>query len=457
MEMERKIYKKLQAWKQSHKRKVFLLLGARQTGKTYAIRTFAEQNYDHLVEVNFLDDKENAQLLANASGAQDLISRLTLVVGHEIQPNTLVFFDEVQQLGQDAVTLSKFIVEDGRFDLVISGSLLGTVLEGVTSFPVGYAVVERMYPLDFEEFCWARGVPESILDTVKKCFENRVPMEESLHKRLINLYRQYIVVGGMPEAVSTFIESGLDLGAAREVATEISSQYRFDIIKYAPDRKPNILSIYDNLAAQLSKANKRFVLNSIKKGATKERLEDDFAWLSQAGVALSAYVVTEPKKPLIRTKNQAKFKLYSSDVGVLLSNYSEHAAKGVVDGAGDANYGAVYENVVAQELAAAGFPLYYYNNNRKGEVDFLLENKDGNVVPIEVKSGKDYKVHAALNNLMSTDEYNIEYAYVLSEENVSQGQRSGRPVYYLPLYMTMCLVKEKGTNLANMKLEEITF
>lgn len=455
--LKRKMYQRLTEWKNEPKKKVLILLGARQTGKTFIVREFAQSNYANFFEVNFLDDADGAAFLSGADSADDLVSRLSLMAGHELRAETLVFLDEVQQAADKIVTLSKFLVDDGRFDLILSGSLLGAALSGVTSFPVGYAHIERMYPLDFEEFCWALGVPQTIIDETGVCYRNKEPLEDTLHGRLTKLYRQYLAVGGMPEAVQRFLDGNRDLGAAREVATDIVEQYRYDITKYAKHRKLQILTIFDNIPSQLSKENKRFMMKSVRRGATYERLGDDFAWLVNAGVALPTVVASEPKYALARTKVPEKFKLYSSDCGLLLAQYPPAAAMEVVSGEGDANFGAVYENVVAQEIKAAGFPLYYYHNNRKGEMDFLLETGEGKVVPVEVKSGKDYKLHVALNNLLETDEYGIEYAYVLSEHNVSTEMRKGKPVYYLPLYMTMCLSFERGDDLERIRLEEVSF
>lgn len=455
--LKRKMYRKLEEWKASSQRKVLLLLGARQTGKTFIVREFARNSYDAFIEVNFLDDEENGRFLAGATSAEELISRLSLIVGHAIQPGTLVFFDEVQNLGHDIVTLSKFLLDDGRFDLVLSGSLLGTVLDGATSFPVGYARILRMHPLDFEEFCWAMGVPDAIIEEVRVAYREKRPLDEPLHDRLVRIHRQYIVVGGMPEAVQGFLGNGRDLGEPRQVGTDIVEQYRYDIIKYAPGRKMQICTIFDSVPGQLAKVNKRFVFNLIKKSATFDSLEDYFSWLVKSGVTLPAYLVTEPKAPLLRTKVQEKFKLYASDCGLLLSQYSLASSRSVLEGVGDANFGAVYENIVAQQLASAGFPLFYYNNNRKGEVDFLIESAEGKVLPIEVKSGKDYKRHMALNNLLDAKGFDVSCAYVLSEFNVSVGERAGRPVYYLPLYMTFCLEEERGNNLEGFVLEEISF
>lgn len=314
-----------------------------------------------------------------------------------------------------------------------------------------------MHPLDFEEFCWAMGVPDAIIEEVRVAYREKRPLDEPLHDRLVRIHRQYIVVGGMPEAVQGFLDNGRDLGEPRQVGTDIVEQYRYDIIKYAPGRKMQICTIFDSVPGQLAKVNKRFVFNLIKKSATFDSLEDDFSWLVKSGVTLPAYLVTEPKAPLLRTKVQEKFKLYASDCGLLLSQYSLASSRSVLEGAGDANFGAVYENIVAQQLASAGFPLFYYNNNRKGEVDFLIESAEGKVLPIEVKSGKDYKRHMALNNLLDAKGFDVSCAYVLSEFNVSVGERAGRPVYYLPLYMAFCLEEERGNNLEGFVLEEISF
>lgn len=457
--LERKMLSRLKSWKEAGARKVFVLLGARQTGKTHVVRRFARESYESFVEVNFLDRKEDAAFLAEADGAQELLSRLSLIEGRSIPEGSLIFLDEVQRIGADMVTLSKFVVEDGRFDLVISGSLLGTVLEGVTSFPVGYARVERMFPLDFQEFCWAVGVPDEILDRVREAYERKEPVSDVLHERMTKVFRQYIAVGGMPQAVQSFLDNHRALGSAREVDSEVVEQYRYDISKYAASaRRPVIQAIFDNVPSQLAKENKRFMMRSVKHGAPFDRLADDFAWLTKAGVALPAHLVSEPRYPLERTKVVEKFKLYSSDCGLLLSQYPVGAAMRVAEGSGDANFGAVYENVVAQELLASGFPLRYFHHSKRGEVDFLVETAGGSVLPIEVKSGKDYKLHTALNNLLGTAEYGIERAYVLSEHNVSAGERKGKPVHYLPLYMTMCLASEKGErSLADTVLEPVGF
>lgn len=355
------------------------------------------------------------------------------------------------------ITLSKFLVEDSRFRLVLSGSLLGTRLKGVRSFPVGYARIERMYPLDFEEFCWAMGVPQAILDSVGHSFAEKTPVEETLHEKLIQLFRRYVVVGGMPEAVQSFLDSGRELGSARAVDAEIAEQYRFDIVKYAQERKTTILGTYNALPSQLAKENKRFMLSAVTQDGRYERLKDDFGWLTEAGVALPCTLVKEPKYPLQRTEVPERFKLYASDSGVLLAQYPLGAARGIVEGRGDMNFGAVYENIVAQQLVTAGFPLRYFQNNRKGEVDFVIEDSEGRVVPIEVKSGKDYKLHVALNNLLATPDYGVPWAFVLSEANVSIEERDGKPVYYLPLYMTMSFSSLRDDGWGKVPMEEIAF
>jgi predicted AAA+ superfamily ATPase len=452
--LKRKMYQRLSTWKTADSKKALILLGARQTGKTYLIRKFAHQNYREFIEVNFLEDRENGAFLAASSGAEELLSRLSLVAGHELAAGTLVFFDEVQAAGQ-IVTLSKFLLEDKRFDLILSGSLLGTELKGVTSFPVGYAHIERMYPLDFEEFCWASQVPEPLIREVKESFSGKVALEETLHKRFLQLFKQYAVVGGMPEAVQRFVDTSGDFGVTRDVQRDIIEQYRFDIAKYSHDRKLQIRTIFDNIPAQLAKENKRFVMKTIQKGATYERLDDDFAWLIDAGVAFPTYLVQEPKYPLLRTKVKEKFKLYSSDCGLLMAQYPTSVAMDVLQDEKNVNFGSVYEDIVAQELQAMGAALYYYHNNRKGEVDFLLEAESGHAIPIEVKSGKDYKLHTALNNLLATADYGIEYAYVFSEQNLNVGARAGKPVYYLPIYMVFCLASELQSKLQGLKAADL--
>lgn len=453
--LERKMTARLLEWKESSAAKVFILLGARQTGKTYAVRHFAQANCLDYLEVNFLEDQENGSFLAGAHSADELASRLSLIAGRELSPGTLVFFDEVQELGHEVVTLSKFLVEDGRFRLILSGSLLGTRLKGVRSFPVGYAHVERMYPLDFEEFCWAMGVPRKVLDSVRHSFVEKVPVEETLHERLVRLFRRYIVVGGMPEAVQSFLDSGRELGSARSVDVNIAEQYRYDIVKYAQRRKTTILGAYDAMLSQLAKENKRFMLASVQEDGRYERLKDDFGWLTEAGVALPCTLVKEPKYPMKRTEVPERFRLYASDSGVLLASYPLGAARGVIDGRGDMNFGAVYENIVAQQLASAGFPLHYFQNNRKGEVDFLIEDAEGRVIPVEIKSGKDYKLHVALNNLLSTPDYGVSRAFVLSEANVSVGERVGKPVCYLPLYMTLFFASLRDDAWGREPMEDI--
>ena len=276
---------------------------------------------------------------------------------------------------------------------------------------------------------------------------------------MTKVFRQYIAVGGMPQAVQSFLDNRRALGAAREVDRAVVEQYRYDISTCAPSaRRPVMQAIFDNVPLELAKENKRFVMRSVRRGATYERLVDDFAWLTKVALALPAHLVSEPRYPLERTRVVEKFKLYSSDTGVLLCQYPVSSAMRICEGKGDASFGAVYENVVAQELLAAGFPLRYYHHNRKGEVDFLVEDADGSVLPIEAKAGKGYKLHTALNTLLGTAEYGIGRAYVLSERNVSKGERMGKPVHYLPLYMTMCIGAERGEQtLADTTLEVVGF
>lgn len=432
--LERKTYRKLLSWKNGSPHKALLVDGARQVGKTFLVEEFARREFEDYVKIDFLRD-EQAPYVANAADARDLVERLSLMAGHKVEPGkTLVFFDEVQE-AQNLVTLSKYLVEDGRFRLVMSGSLLGVELRHVKSFPVGFLHIERMFPLDFEEFGRAVGLTDPLWEALGEHLQTLEPIEASLHERLIRLFRLFIVVGGMPTAVQTYLDSKGDLGAVRDVQRDLVRLYRVDISKYAGTRTLQVMSIFDSIPSQLDKENKRFELRTLRNKATFERYANDFQWLVSSCAALKTVNVSEPACPLRRTEEQGRFKLYQSDTGMLSSRYPLPVAMAVIAGQKDVNYGGVYENVVAQELASARVGLRYHRHSGRGEVDFIGETPERRVVPIEVKSGKTYKRHVALNNLLAVEDYGVQEAYVLSEANVSQGRRSGKPVCYLPLYL----------------------
>ena len=430
----RKAYKRLHDWKEQDADKVLLVDGARQVGKTYLIEKFARDHFDDVIKVDFLRD-EQASYVSMAHDARDLIERLSLMVGHKVTPNkTLVFFDEVQE-AKNLVTLSKYLVEDGRFRLIMSGSMLGVELRHVKSFPVGFMHVETMFPLDFEEFCRNLGMTDTLWNRMRTSFEEMRPLEESLHEQLLRLFRLYIVVGGMPAVVRTYKDTDGDLGAVRDVQRDLVQLYRADISKYAGRRTLQVMSIFDDIPSQLDKENKRFELKSLRKKATYERFANDFQWLVSARAALKTVNVREPKAMLRRTEEPSRFKLYQSDTGMLVSRYPLTVAMAIVSSEKDVNCGGIYENVVAQELASARVALRYHRHSSRGEVDFIGETPDREIVPIEVKSGKTYKRHVALNNLLSVEEFGVRAAFVISEGRVSIEGRSGKPVRYVPLYL----------------------
>lgn len=451
--LRRAMYETLLAWKKSSDKKALLIDGARQIGKTFLIEEFARQEYGDYIKVDFLADDGAAAYFAEAKSAQQVIDGLTLISGKKAIPgNTLVFFDEVQE-AQNLVTFSKYLVQDGRFDVVMSGSMLGVELKRVKSFPVGYLQKETMHPLTFEEFCWAQNVPARILDEVKSCLESKTPLEEAVHERLLALFRLYLVIGGMPEAVWEYVNSNRDLGAVRKVQSELVDLYREDIAKYAGDRVAHIKAIYEAMPAQLAKENKRFLFKTIRNDAKYERFSNDFTWLTSAKTALKATNVTDPRPMLEHSEEQARFKLYLADTGMLMAQYQPSVALAAIAGAKSVNFGSVYENAVAQELEAAGIPLHYHYSTRNGEVDFIAETAEGTVLPIEVKSGKDYKRHVALNNLLKNSGYGIRVAYVLSEGNVSTEEREGGTVHYLPLYMLSFIAQSiKGKGLQGVRI-----
>ena len=439
--LKRTTYEVLSSWKEDSEHGALLVDGARQVGKTYLIEEFAKREYPAYLKVDFIEDSQLASTLARATSARQAIEALTLATGKSVEPGrTLIFLDEVQE-AQNLVTLSKYLVQDRRFPLVMSGSMLGVKLSQVRSFPVGFLREERMYPLDFFEFCDALGVPTGIWETLEAHFADGSPVDEQTHQRLLRVFRLYVVIGGMPRAVQAYLDRGYDLGAARQVQDELVALYRDDMAKHAGDRALQVEAIYDSVPAQLDKENKRFILKQIKAEAKFERYANDFAWLTGACTALKTTCVTDPRPMLERSEEQNRFKLYLSDVGMLMSQYHTDVALAALAGERNVNFGGVYENVVAQELASRGVPLHYYHHSRLGEVDFLGESS-GAALPIEVKSGKTYRRHVALNNLLRSEEYGIPRAYVLCEGNVSDEVREGKLVRYLPLYMLPFVARE---------------
>lgn len=432
--LRRKLTDQLERWKRMPG-KALLVTGARQIGKSYAIREFGKRSYACYFEVNLLLDSEAAGILTTARNAADFINRVALLSPSPlVEGDTLIFIDEIQEF-PNIVTLAKALVEDGRYSFAFSGSMLGTELHGIRSFPVGYAHQLTMRPMDFEEFSWAVGVEARFLDEVRSCLRERRPVDGALHEVMLRNYRAYMVAGGMPEVVQNYIDSKFSLVETRTIQEQLVRQYAQDISKYAGKRAFEVRSIFDRIPAQLEEESHRFRVSELDDGARYNQYDQDFLWLVNAGVGLRVQQVTEAKSPLRRTEADGKFKLYESDTGMLVSRYPQSTARAIYLDRKDPNLGGIYENVVAQELAAQGVGQWYYRSDAVGEVDFVIEGKAGHVVPIEVKSGLKVRSHAALDRLLEVGEYKIREGVVLSRNNVSQEGK----VLYLPIYMTFCL------------------
>ena len=430
--LQRKALKQFQAWHDAPSHTALLVTGARQVGKTYLIREFADQHYESFAEFNFIQNPDAARIFNPPSDAATMLMRMELASGQRFIPGkTLIFLDEIQAC-KEAATAVKFLVDDGRYDFAMSGSLLGVELEDVRSVPVGYQSEVVMFPLDFEEFCWSQNVDGKIFDMLKECYEKKQPVDDFIHEHLMSLFRKYLIIGGMPAAVASFAQNN-SLIDVRQAQEDIKQGYRRDISQYArKEDRLHIRSIYDLVPSELNNPNKRFTFAKIEKNTRFQAVANDFDWLVAANVAIPAYNVDEPRKPLEMSKERNLFKLFYSDVGLLTGAYLNSTALDILAGDDEVNYGAIYENVVAQELTAHGFShLYYYNSKRLGELDFLVQDRNDNIIPIEVKSGKNYKVHRALNNVLAEESYHLRQGLVFGPGNIETDYN----ITYYPIYL----------------------
>ncbi len=431
--LKRKIEKDIMHWIDSSD-KALLIYGVRQAGKTFIVRECLSAAGCDYVEFNLIRQPEIVGILEGATSVDDLVLKLSLYSDKKIVPGkTFFFFDEIQRY-KEIVTKIKFLVDDKRFRYILSGSLLGVEIVNLKSAPVGYLQTLNMYPLDFEEFLQIFNVGQPVLDMLRNAFNSKRPVDEVIHSKIMEMFNLYLIIGGMPAAVEKYRATG-SIDDVMDEHRSIIEQYKLDFTQYEEEnRKLIITRVYELIPAELNEKNKRFMIADIKKGLRYDRVEDSFTWLWKAGVALGVFNTTEPTVPLMLNEKSTLFKLFLSDVGLLTTIYGKACKLKIVSKEKDVNKGAVYENVVAQELHAHGYSLYYYNSKKKGELDFVVEQA-GRVLPIEVKSGKDYEKHSALDNVISVAEYGIEEAVVFTNDNVKVDGK----LAYFPIYMVMFL------------------
>lgn len=439
----RKAKRQIENWIKNGK-DALLITGARQVGKTFLIRETLKENNIDFVEFNLIENKELQTIFKSAveGNIDRFLFDLRVAARKNLNKDTIIFFDEIQEV-KEIVTLIKFLVAKGQFKYILSGSLLGVELTNLRSAPVGYLETLDMFPLDLEEFYIANGLGEDVVNQLKYNFDNKIPVNDYVHKTLIDVFYQYLVIGGMPEAVQRYLDSQ-NLIDVNEIHKKIYQGYKRDFTKYENNKKLKLSVTYDAIPSELNSKNKRFLYTSIDPNLRFNRYEESFNWLIDAGVALPAYNVTEFQIPLEASKKRNLFKLFLSDVGILTTLYGPSTSVNLLKRSGDINCGAMFENFVCQELIAHGFKTYYFNNKKHGEVDFLIEYKNS-LLPIEVKSGKDYQKHNALTYFMSNKYFNT--AIVLSDFNVKEKDK----ILYLPIYMIMFIKNE----LEDKKIEKI--
>ena len=435
------LFRKISALIEDHLKsgteKILLVDGARQVGKTYIIRYVGQQLFQNFIEVNMVEDSLGSRLFANTKTVEDFYLQVSMLAGDRMKEreNTLIFIDEIQAYPH-LLTLLKFLAQDGRFTYIASGSLLGITLAETPSIPMGSIRKVRMFPLDFEEFLFANGMNDLVIASMRKKFERLESLDQAMHDKIMDLFRKYLLVGGLPDAVNSYLAEK-NIQRVREIQREIHDYYAADASRYDEERKLQIRRVYDLIPSNMENKKKRVVAKDIegKKGKTFADYQDEFEYLISAGIALHVQAVSYPVFPLIESAGKNLLKLYLNDVGILSGILYGNNIRAILDDVRSVNLGAVYETVVATELAAHGHRLFYYDNRSKGEVDYLVDDYDSlSVAPIEVKSGRDYTIHSALNSFVKNEDYHIKRGYVLSNER--EVSVKGK-IVYLPIYYIM--------------------
>ena len=435
------LYRKIEALIEEHlksdSKKILLIDGARQIGKTYIINYVGKKLFENYIEINMVADYMGDRLFEDTKTVEDFYLQVSMLAGDKMKSkeNTLIFIDEIQ-VYPHLLTLLKFLSQDDKFTYIASGSLLGVTLAQTTSIPMGSIRKVRMFPLDFEEFLYANGMNELAISAMRKKFARLEALDEAMHNKMMDLFRKFLLVGGLPDAVNAYLETK-NIQTVRAIQNEIHDYYAADAAKYGYERKLKIRRIYDLIPSNMENKKKRIVVQSIenKKGKTFNNYADEFEYLIGAGIALNVQALANPTFPLIESSGKNLLKLYLNDVGILTSILYGNNINAVLKDEKSINLGSVYETVVASELIAHGYKLFYYDNRSKGEVDYLIDDYDSlSAVPIEVKSGKDYTVHSALNTFVKNEDYHIKKAFVVSNERkVAQNGK----IIYIPIYYIM--------------------
>lgn len=435
----RKISKRIEEYLSSHSDRLLVIDGARQTGKSYIVRWIGQQMFPNYIEINMEEDKMRDRIFANAKTTKDFYLALSVFAGEKMKDkdSTLVFIDEIQAYDH-LLTLVKFLMQENRFTYIASGSQLGVTLKNTQSVPIGSLSIEHMYPMDFEEFLYANGVGKEAIAAMRNNFNNNQSMPEALHAKMLDFFKKYLLVGGLPQAVNKYVESR-NIVEFRKIQQEVHTLYSIDASKYEEEhnKRLKIRRIFDMIPSNLENKKKRIVIKDIegKRWKRTDDYLDEFEYLISAGVTLEVKAISKPSYPLVENSGKNLIKLYLNDVGILSGIYYRNNIKAIMSDIKSINLGSIYETVVAQELRAHGYNLYYYDNKKNGEVDYLIDDPDNLTnIPIEVKSGKDYTVHSALDKFLATKEYNIKQAYVLSNE---REVRIEDGITYIPIYYVM--------------------
>ena len=453
----RKFAHRIEEFLKDEPKKILLINGARQIGKSYLIRYVGKKLFKNYIEINLKEDKESIGIFETVRSTADFYLQLGTIAGNKLgtKENTLVFLDEIQSYPH-LMTMLKFLSQEGRYTYIASGSQLGVALAQSASVPIGSVTIEEMYPLDFEEFLLAMGCGKETIDGVRKKFLAGESLNESLHNYMLQQFRLYLLVGGLPEAINKFLENR-NMMHVRKVQRDIHALYRIDASQYDKEKKLVIRKIYDMIPSNMENKKKRIIVKHIEDTKGHKQFSDyaeEFEYLTNSGIALSVQAVSNPKFPLLESESKNLIKLYMNDVGLLTNLLYDTNINAVLRDERSVNLGSVYESVVAQELHAHGYPLHYYDNKQRGEVDFLIDDYDNlTVLPIEVKSGKDYTVHSALDKFVSTADYHIKKAVVLCNEREVR-EKGG--IIYQPIYYCMFYGRDKSSDDADYIIPEIT-